>query len=36
VLTSAVWGDGLVDNPPGQIIQPGDTVQYLPFSGLLQ
>ncbi len=36
VLTSAVWGDGLVDNPPGQTIQPGDTVQYLPFSGLLQ
>ncbi len=36
VLTSAVWGDGLVDNPPGQTIQPGDTVLYLPFSGLLQ
>jgi molybdopterin molybdotransferase len=36
VLTSAVWGDGLVDNPPGQTIRPGDTVQYLPFSGLLQ
>ena len=36
VLTSAVWGDGLVDNPPGQTIQAGDVVQYLPFSGLLQ
>ncbi len=36
VLTSAVWGDGLVDNPPGQTIQPGDTVLYLPFSVLLQ
>ena len=36
VLTSAVWGDGLVDNPPGQTIRPGDTVQYLPFGGLLQ
>ena len=36
VLTSAVWGDGLVDNPPGQTIGTGDTVQYLPFSELLQ
>jgi molybdopterin molybdotransferase len=35
VLTSAVWGDGLVDNPPGQAIAPGDTVQFLPFSELL-
>jgi molybdopterin molybdotransferase len=35
VLTSAVWGDGLVDNPPGQTVQPGDMVQFLPFSGLL-
>ena len=31
VLTSAVWADGLVDNPPGQIISPGDTVQFIPF-----
>ena len=31
VLTSAVWGDGLVDNPPGQTIKPGDMVSYLPF-----
>jgi molybdopterin molybdotransferase len=35
VLTSTVWGDGLVDNPPGQIIVPGDTVRFLPFSNLL-
>jgi molybdopterin molybdotransferase len=35
VLTSAVWGDGVVDNPPGQAIRAGDTVRYLPFSELL-
>lgn len=35
VLTSAVWGDGVVDNPPGQSIRIGDTVRYLPFSELL-
>ena len=35
VLTSAVWGDGVVDNPPGQAIRAGDTVNYLPFSELL-
>lgn len=35
VLTSAVWGDGLVDNPPGQTITPGSIVQYIPFSALL-
>ena len=35
VLTSAVWGDGLVDNPPGQVIQPGDVVRFIPFSELL-
>jgi molybdopterin molybdotransferase len=32
VLTSTVWGDGLVDNPPGQTIQSGDLVRYLPYS----
>jgi len=31
VLTSAVWGDGLVDNAPGQSIQSGDWVRYIPF-----
>jgi molybdopterin molybdotransferase len=35
VLTSAVWGDGLVDNPPGRSIAPGDTVHYLSFAELL-
>jgi molybdopterin molybdotransferase len=35
VLTSAVWADGLVDNPPGQRIARGDTVRYLPLSELV-
>jgi molybdopterin molybdotransferase len=35
VLTSAVWSDGLVDNPAGQPIARGDTVRYLPLSALL-
>lgn len=35
VLTSAVWGDGLVDVAPGTPIQRGDTVRYVPFGGLL-
>jgi molybdopterin molybdotransferase len=35
VLTSAVWGDGIVDNPPGQSIAPGDLVRFIPFSELL-
>lgn len=34
VLSSAVWGDGLVDNPPGHAIAKGDTVRYLAFSEL--
>jgi molybdopterin molybdotransferase len=36
VLTSAVWGDGLVDNPPMTTIAPGDTVRYLSFANLLR
>nr|WP_315466045.1 gephyrin-like molybdotransferase Glp [uncultured Rhodoferax sp.] len=36
VLTSAVWGDGLVDVVPGQPIVYGQTVRYLPFSALLR
>jgi molybdopterin molybdotransferase len=36
VLTSAVWGDGLVDNPAKQAIRRGDTVRFLPFSELYQ
>jgi molybdopterin molybdotransferase len=35
VLTSSVWGDGLVDNPPGQTIKQGDIVRFIPFSQLL-
>ena len=35
VLTSTVWGDGLVDNPPNQVIQPGDIVRFIPFNELL-
>ncbi|TAH11981.1 MAG: molybdopterin molybdenumtransferase MoeA [Curvibacter sp.] len=35
VLTSAVWGDGLIDTPPGEAIQYGATVRYIPFSELL-
>lgn len=35
VLTSAVWGDGLIDNPPGCSIAPGDTVQFVSFAELL-
>ena len=35
VLTSASWGDGLVDCPPGQAFKAGDMVKYIPFSALL-
>ncbi len=35
VLTSAVWGDGLVDNPAGQVIQRGDSVRFVSFAELL-
>lgn len=35
VLTSTVWADGLVDNPPGQAIARGDLVRFIPFSELL-
>jgi molybdopterin molybdotransferase len=35
VLTSMVWADGLVDNPPGQAIAPGETVRFLPLAELL-
>ena len=32
VLTSAVWGDGVVDHPPGRMIAQGDTVQFISFA----
>jgi len=35
VLSSTVWGDGLIDNPPGKAIQRGDLVRFIPFSELL-
>jgi molybdopterin molybdotransferase len=35
VLTSTVWGDGLIDNPPGNPIAAGDVVRFIPFT-LLQ
>ncbi|WCM92164.1 molybdopterin molybdotransferase MoeA [Acidovorax sp. NCPPB 2350] len=35
VLTSAAWGDGVVDNPPGRTIAHGDTVRFIPFADLL-
>jgi len=35
VLTSAVWGDGLIDNPSGCRIAPGDTVRFVSFAEVL-
>ena len=35
VLTSVVWGDGLLDNPPGRAIVRGDTVQFISLGDLL-
>ena len=35
VLTSVVWADGLVDNPPGRTIAAGDTVRFLALPDLL-
>jgi molybdopterin molybdotransferase len=34
VLTSTVWADGLIDNPPGQAIAKGDVVRFIPFAAL--
>lgn len=34
VLTSTAWADGLIDNPAGQAIRKGETVQFLPYSEL--
>ena len=36
VLTSVVWGDGLIDNPAGHAIVHGDAVRFLPFAELLR
>ena len=35
VLTSAVWGDGLVDNPAGHVIRSADSVDFLSFAELM-
>lgn len=35
VLTSAVWGDGLVDSPAGCAIRHGDSVDFLSFAELM-
>ena len=35
VLTSTVWADGLVDNPPGRTVARGDTVAFIPMAELL-
>jgi molybdopterin molybdotransferase len=34
VLTSTVWGDGIIDNPPGRLINEGDIVRFIPFAEL--
>ena len=36
VLTSVVWGDGVVDNPGSNVIHSGDLVRFYPFSEWLQ
>lgn len=35
VLTSTVWGDGLIDHPSGKTIAAGDTVRFISFSDLM-
>ncbi len=36
VLTSAVWGDGLLDNPPQASIRAGQIVRFIPFDQLFE
>ncbi|MDR5757334.1 gephyrin-like molybdotransferase Glp [Caballeronia sp. LZ035] len=36
VLTSTVWGDGLIDNPPDHAIRAGESVRFIPFSELMR
>jgi len=36
VLTSAVWGDGVVDHPAMTTIAHGDTVRFISFAELMQ
>ena len=35
VMTSAVWGDGVVDTPAGRSIAVGDMVEFMAFAELL-
>ncbi|MEB0229859.1 MULTISPECIES: gephyrin-like molybdotransferase Glp [unclassified Undibacterium] len=35
VLTSTVWGDGLIDVAAGQAIAKGDLVRFIPFTSLM-
>ena len=35
VLTSTVWGDGLIDIPARRAVRRGDQVEFMPFSELL-
>ena len=35
VLTSMVWGDGVIDTPAGEPFKAGDTVKFIPFASLL-
>jgi molybdopterin molybdotransferase len=35
VLTSTVWGDGLIDNPPNHAISAGEIVRFIPFAELM-
>jgi molybdopterin molybdotransferase len=35
VMSSTVWADGLVDNPPGTAIRRGDSVRFVEFKDLL-
>lgn len=35
VVTSLCWSDGLVPNPPGNVIAAGDTVSFISFAELL-
>ena len=35
VLTSVVWGDGVIDHPAGATITRGDTVQFIAFADWL-
>lgn len=35
VLSSCVWADGFVENPPETLVKPGDLVRYIPFGEML-